>query len=207
MKLSRQRLSQIKAAFEQRSGRKWADFFSKSSEIVLFGSWAVGRETAKSDLDILCVGNRRQARASKLDLLYYPEKFLITETWLTSELAIHIARYGVWLKGSGGWRQKVHITPETLAKKKEQVLIRFSRLECSLRFGPATIWAKEHFKLRRDLQRLAYLSAGKASPPSALLDDQWSTASADKKADLIELLRHTVQDLLLRSAAFVKSQP
>lgn len=160
-------------AFELRAKIPWNDLVEKSSEIILFGSWALGKETPRSDIDLLCVDYRGRIKTPGVDILAYPRSFIESEAWLSSELAVHISRYGVLLKGDGVWRQSARITPETLARKKEQVLIRAIRLSCSLRLS-SKARSLELVKLRRDLQRLLSLSQGTPTPPTVLLDEQWT---------------------------------
>lgn len=173
MGLTDNRRQAIIAAFELRASIPWNELFEKSSEVVLFGSWALGKETPRSDIDLLCVDFRRRIKTPGVDILAYPKSFIESEAWLSSELAVHIAHYGVMLKGDGSWRQSARITSETLTRKKEQVLIRAVRLSCSLNH-PSTARSLELIKLRRDLQRLRFLSQGAPTPPTALLDEQWA---------------------------------
>ncbi len=181
MGLSEARCQAIITAFEQRAKVPWGELVDTSSEIVLFGSWAVGKETPRSDIDLLCVDYHRRAKAPGLDLLAYPRSFIESEEWLASELAVHIAYYGVLLKGDGAWRKFAHITPETITRKKEQVLTRAVRLSCSLQ-DLSKARSLEVVKLRRDLQRLLLLSEGSPTPPTALLDEEWSSNRAVRDA-------------------------
>lgn len=173
------------AAFELRTNLRWNELVEGSSEVVLFGSWAVGKETPRSDIDLLCVDYHRRIKATGVDVLAYPKSFIESEAWLSSELAVHIAHYGVLLKGSAAWRQSASITVETLARKKEQVMIRSVRLSCSLR-NPSKTRSLELVKLRRDLQRLVSLSKGTPTPPTVLLDEQW----ASNRATRVECREH-----------------
>ena len=42
---------------------------------------------------------------------------LMTEEWLGSELASHVACYGVWIKGAGAWRSHASVSPNVVARK------------------------------------------------------------------------------------------
>ena len=95
--------------------------------------------------------------------------------WLGSELAGHISRYGVWLKGPGDWRRQTSVGQEA-ANQKERRLVSLVR---SVKHS----WTKLHpaFQLkycvtiRRELQRLLLLRAAVPIPPTPLLDSEWLT--------------------------------
>src|ERR1700687_3574597 len=79
----------------------------RSAEIVVVGSYAAGLHTTDSDLDVLCVGNGPRLKSRSLDLSWVSEKNICGDAWLGSELAGHIAKYGIWLRGEGHWRAHV----------------------------------------------------------------------------------------------------
>jgi predicted nucleotidyltransferase len=95
-----------------------------SSEAVLFGSYATGCENLNSDIDILFVGNNKHKSSRFFDFVWIKKERLESKTWLSSELAIHIAKYGQWLKGSGSWRNQVFFSPAALISKKQRIFER-----------------------------------------------------------------------------------
>jgi len=152
----------------------WADFPREPVEIVVFGSRAAGMSRRASDLDILAVGNHAsRVKRFGIDLISIPATDLASPTWLGSELAGHISRYGLWLKGSGAWREDVFVGHEAAAQKERRLVSLVRSVKHS--------WAKLHpaFQLkyrvtvRRELQRLALLRAAIPIPPTRVLDLEW----------------------------------
>jgi hypothetical protein len=116
--LSRRLRSRISGAGLDISG-----FYGLAIEIAVFGSRAIEVNGRISDLDVLMVGDsRRRIKQAGLDLICIPSSDLASAKWLESELAGHISKYGVWLKGPGHWRSQV-VTGRGAEKRKERRLI------------------------------------------------------------------------------------
>jgi hypothetical protein len=134
-------------------------------------------------------------------LLWLPEDQLGKREWLQSELASHISLFGVWILGKGDWRRDVTLTESAVTKK----IVGISRhVETVNRhweqFAPP-YQEKHHRLIRRNLQRLWLLGAGRAVPPTRLLDDAWKR-QPDKRERWLELSRfplipHSVRTLLI----------
>jgi Nucleotidyltransferase domain len=159
----------------------WADLSRESVEIVIFGSRAVGMGRRASDLDILAVGNSAsRIKRFGIDLISIPAGHTASPRWLSSELAGHIARYGVWLKGSGVWREHVFVGREAAAQKERRLVSLVRSVKHS--------WAKLHpaFQLkyrvtiRRELQRLILLQAAVPIPPTRVLDLEWRSRNSER---------------------------
>jgi len=149
------------------------DIEERASQIVLFGSRAAGVAGPESDWDLLCIGDGESIHLSRLDLIWVSEKDLTTRKWLGSELATHIAAYGKWLLGVDSWSQKAFVSRRAKQTKRRAVLTQsqeLSRLWSSLL---PSRQAKQARRLRRQVQRLAYLVDGRAVPSSPLLDLAW----------------------------------
>src|SRR4051812_36427132 len=86
-----------------------ARFFAEPDEIVVFGSRAVGVESPNSDLDVLAVGGVDRFRTCGLHVIPVGVERSKTPEWRDSELATHVAAYGVWISGSDGWRNDARI--------------------------------------------------------------------------------------------------
>src|SRR5258708_3653633 len=72
----------------------------EASEVIVFGSMSAGLDRPDSDLDVLCIGDLDYKLKSKqLDLLAVSSATRQSEAWLQSELATHVVKYGVWIKG------------------------------------------------------------------------------------------------------------
>jgi len=162
-----------------------------AAEIVVFGSYATGLDTSESDIDILCVGNGLRQKSRSLDLSWVSDAAVCERAWLGSELAGHIAKYGVWIKGTGQWRTCVFGGAEAIERKRKRVI---SLSRTAYRF-----WDKLHpifqeqynITIRRELQRLALLLSGVRIPPTRLLDDEWG----DGKHDTLLALRDSIKEL------------
>ena len=95
-----------------------------SIEAVLFGSYAYGCEHMESDIDILFVGDKKRKASRYFDFIWVKPERIKSKTWLSSELAIHIANYGIWLKGDGAWRNQVFFSQAASTRKKQRIFER-----------------------------------------------------------------------------------
>lgn len=141
--------------------------------LAVFGSRAVGLERFDSDWDIFCVGATLRPRASDLDFVLRSTDEAEATRWLASELAHHIAVFGVWLTDVPSWLSAVRHSEAAVTAKAEAIA---DTVHCLRgRWGRLlpTQRAKYLQRLRRDLQRLHVLSTGAAVPPTALLDRSW----------------------------------
>lgn len=142
-----------------------------ADEVIVFGSTAAGVARADSDVDLLCIGQVRSVHTQYLDLTCVPREFVGTPEWRQSELANHVAAYGVWLKGNGSWRRRVFIDAYTIARKHRAVANHIEALDkrwSSL----AERFQRSHLQaIQRNLQRLQLMRAGKPVCPTALLGD------------------------------------
>jgi predicted nucleotidyltransferase len=144
-----------------------------AAEIVVFGSYAAGLSRADSDIDVLCVGNGLRLKSRSLDLSWVSEDNLSEDAWLGSELAGHIAKYGIWLRGDGRWRATVFGGAPAIDRKRKRII--------SLSRTVSHFWDRLHpifqdqygITIRRELQRLAMLEAQVQVPPTKVLDDEW----------------------------------
>ena len=171
-------LAQVYAAIDQ---LHWDDVLESAAEIVVFGSRAAGVNSASSDLDVLCIGDGTRHKFPHLDLIWTPERERDSQAWLSSELAGHIARYGIWIAGAGSWREGVKTGADAVRHKESRIL--------NLAAGLAAHWSRLHpdfrvkylISLRREIQRLMVLREGEAVPPTPLLDKAWQAGGAGLK--------------------------
>ena len=153
-------------------------------ELVVFGSYAAGLNTAQSDIDVLCVGNGRRLKSHSLDLLWVSEDELDTNRWLGSELAGHISAYGIWVRGDGLWRNSVFGGAHAIERKRRRII--------SLSKTAVNFWSRLHstfqgqydISIRRELQRLELLLNGTQIPPTKVLDDKWCQGKRDSVFNL-----------------------
>ena len=174
------------------------------SELVLFGSRAVGLETRTSDWDVLVVGDSRIHVPNNVDQVVISRDRLISPNWLGSELAGHVVKYGEWLIGEPSWVKRVASSERAVDRKADRIVRRFLNLERNWSALHAAYREKILVAIRRDLQRLQFLRDGIAVPPTAALDSQWSAEVADPRKrweTLFDDNNHVpcyVQDTLLK---------
>lgn len=181
-------MSEASLVLEDVFGAAVADLRRSADQIVLFGSRAAGLARPHSDWDLLIVGEDRPHGCAALDLVWVSPRELTTGSWLGSELAGHVASWGRWLHGEPGWTSAVLHDEQAAARKALRVASKLQALERTWDLlGPA--YRRRHLLLlRRDLQRHGLLSLGQSVPPSALLDDAW-TSCADPQDELRRLAR------------------
>lgn len=166
-----------------------------SDEVVVFGSRAAGLSTAESDWDVLVVGVGTTAIHSKqLDLVVVAPATLMTEEWLGSELASHVARYGIWLKGAGAWRSHARVAPNVVSKKAARLRRQVGTFGKLFQRRNSARELKHRTLLRRSLQRLHRMQHEDPVPPTRVLDEEWrQLASAARLALLDDVAsRHPV---------------
>ena len=159
-------------------GISWSDLSSQCREIVLFGSRAVGVENESSDWDLLCVGLGKNLRNESLELLWVTPEKTNQSDWLGSELASHIASYGVWLIGESKWKRNVYVSAESIEHKLKKLRARLEGYSSSWSHLSHPYRIEKVRTLRRDVQRLLLLRKGAAIPANAVLDMQWDSANA-----------------------------
>jgi len=161
-----------------RDRRLFDQLFEKSVDVIIFGSRAAGVHSRSSDLDILCVGFCERKRAERLDIVTRRPLEVEDRKWLGSELASHIAAYGIVIVGSAHWKKAVHLSDAAVSRKERRVL--------ALVDGLWSYWDRIHVDfrrkylttIRREVQRLQLLREGIAVPPSPILDRKWDAYGA-----------------------------
>jgi hypothetical protein len=151
----------------------WPRLVESAVEIVLFGSRAQECEKPDSDWDLLCVGTESVRRIGGVHLVWIRPDQLFTPEWLGSELAGHVATYGIWLLGTGTWRKQVFVSPIAVTRKEQ--LLR-ARIQALVRYADDLYASRRDYyglRIRRDVQRLLIIRDGGAVPSSPLLDSQW----------------------------------
>jgi predicted nucleotidyltransferase len=101
--------------------KEFFDSYEKSSQVVIFGSFACGCENSRSDIDILFVGEGKKRGYKGLDFIWFKPQRISSKSWLGSELATHIAAYGIWAKGDNHWRDLVFFSKAAIKRKKERI--------------------------------------------------------------------------------------
>lgn len=155
-----------------------------AQEIVIFGSYATGLHTRESDIDVLCIGNGPRLKSHSLDLLWVPKNNLDSDKWLGSELAGHITKYGVWVRGDGVWRSSVFSGAYAIERKRRRI-VSLSRTATRFWSGLHSIFQDQYdTSIRRELQRLALLLNNVQIPPTKVLDDEWDQGNHEGVIEL-----------------------
>ncbi len=154
-------------------GLSWRDMTRKAHEVIVFGSASVGADRRDSDLDLLIIGVGKRFKKRDLDIVFKTKRESLSPKWLGSELADHVARYGVWLKGVGRWRRTVLVGNAAVDFKRHLIRSRARALFAAWETLGEPYRIKHVIKLRRDLQRLECLIEGKSIPPTPYLDKEW----------------------------------
>ena len=156
------------------------DSLCDASEIVVFGSHAAREGHRGSDIDVLLVGRPGRINRGGLDVISVSSERVMTSQWLGSELASHIAEYGVWRRGTGDWKK-------TAIQSLGAEIAKVRRLKGLIR-ALAENWSELHpifhrryrKVVRREIQRLNLLRHGFAVPPTAVLDREWKQNRGDR---------------------------
>ena len=167
----------------------WSVLKETAQEIILYGSRAVGVERESSDWDFLCVGYESDFRAAKVHIKWYSPEFMLSEKWLGSELAGHISKYGVWLKGNPKWLSKVYVSKQALHHKEKLICGHLSGLRKAWPYLEDNYRAFKYQKVRRHLQRFERLRNKLAVPPTAILDKEWDSLTSSRK-EFLEILKN-----------------
>ncbi len=138
------------------------------NEAVLFGSYAYGCEHKESDIDILFIGDKKRKSSKYYDFIWVKPTRLKSKTWLCSELAIHIAKYGIWLKGTDNWRNHVFYDRSAISRKKQRIyerLIHIYLQKDKLSFAKKNIFIQ---KIILNTLRLKNLENNIPNPPTCV---------------------------------------
>ncbi len=155
-------------------GRAADELLRTTSAIIGFGSRAALVNRQNSDLDILCISRERHVlRSHLIDCVWLSAPEAEHSLWLGSELAGHIASFGVSLHGEWEWRTAVNVS----SRAQDRKVVRVSSLlrNMSARWAALTpvFQAKYAITLRRELQRLNILMKRSPVPPTPALDSEW----------------------------------
>jgi hypothetical protein len=157
-----------------RTGISYRELKAAADEIVLFGSRAAGEARRSSDWDLLCVGPSKTQLNATIDMVWLIPQKVESAAWLGSELAGHVAKYGVWLKGRNLWERHVFRSNLAVERKTVRISEELDALTRAARLSPP-YFLKYAALVRRDVQRLACLLKCVPVPPTAVLDRDWPT--------------------------------
>lgn len=159
-------------------GLSWDRLRREATGIVLFGSRAAGLGSATSDWDILCIGPRGPKPSGVVDLVWVDPRVLESSRWLGSELAMHVAAFGMPLTGLHPWVSSVFTSADAVSRKLRRVVHKIRGMEPAWPVLTPAQRTRHSRWLRLELQRLEKLQAGRPVPPTALLDWEWARSTA-----------------------------
>ena len=184
-------------------GLNWARLTMNAEQVIVFGSYALSAHSSNSDLDVLCVGEGKTFKSSKLHIIWIPRSWTQSKQWLGSELATHIAAYGKWIKGNNDWAFRTKPSRATIANKRENIIDRLKAAERHWNNLLPTFQRIQLLKMRRDLQRYKLMQQGQAPVPKTLLDSEWRRLN--KSDNWVKLLNKN-SDVARRMKKFLAVQ-
>ena len=141
------------------------------ADVIIFGSYASGLESKSSDIDVFGVGEvRTHYKTPAIEIMILPEHDLYSDLWLGSELANHVAAFGIPLGPRPAWLDLAKIGPDAAARKQRRVRAYVRSLERHWQQLSPSAKCRYEIKLRRELQRLQLLQVGKPVPSTPALD-------------------------------------
>jgi predicted nucleotidyltransferase len=165
---------------------KYNFLFGKSEQVVIFGSYASGVQRSQSDIDILFVTDEKGYKSKYLDFVCIEPKRIKLRTWLGTELANHVAQYGLWVKGDDSWRKDAVISKEALDRKKLMILHRLSHLYVKGNRISESLMLTLFQDVVLDSFRLIQMSEGFPVPANKILIDRFIQ---DKRNILDEIVK------------------
>ena len=155
------------------AGLPWRQLSARAEQVILFGSYAAGCASPRSDIDLICVGQGPRRSSRDLHLLWIASKVINNPEWTKTEIGAHVAKYGVWLKGERRIGPPKPASSRAIDRKFHQISDRSQVLAARWSQLSPRFRNEQVLKLRRDIQRLDLLTSGQAVPPNTVLDQQW----------------------------------
>jgi predicted nucleotidyltransferase len=190
--------------------------FHDATEVIIFGSMAAGLDRFDSDIDVLCIGNHDyKLKSRSMDLIAVPCRVTEAQSWLGTELATHVVKYGIWIKGVPQWKNNVYFAQTTIEAKRRRICAFLTSLQHPWFRLQGCFREKYSVKLRRETQRLILLERNTPIPPTRALDEA-RVATRQPTNEVCERLRqlspstgdHWLEDLIGRvDAHFLRGQP
>lgn len=151
-------------------GHDFNSLAKSSHAIFLFGSRATNVGRDDSDWDLLCISSEKSIRSEHVDLICVQPERAKSYRWMSSELASHVAHYGVLVHGESKWIKRSAISDRAISKKREKIIRRVSIVHPWWNDFAAHIKQKHLRLIRNDLSRFNCLVNGRPVPPTPLLE-------------------------------------
>lgn len=147
-------------------------YFQEATEVILFGSYAQNQNTPSSDIDILFINTKNSYRSENVDFITLNPKNIHRKSWLGSEIANHIAKYGLWLKGEGEWKDKTFVSSNSIKKKKERIYKRMISIYLKKETLSSDSAEKLFKRVILDLGRLTFLNNKESVPTTQSIKEK-----------------------------------
>jgi hypothetical protein len=149
-------------------------------QLVLFGSRAADVARSTSDWDVLVVhAVRVRSPRRNVDVVSLRPEQLSSDLWLGSELAGHVAHYGIWLVGEPDWTTSVTRSNRAIQRKATRIVRRATNLQRQWKLLDRPYRLDFARALRRDIQRCLSLVQGEPVAPTKVIDERWRLDSLD----------------------------
>ena len=163
---------------------KFDYLLNKSEQAVIFGSYASGFQLDESDIDILFISKEKNIKTKYLDFICIKPDKLHLKSWLGTELANHVASFGIWIKGDDSWKHEVFISNSSLERKKIIILNRLAHLFVKKNSISQTLMLRLFEDVLLDSYRLIQMDEGCAVPSNVVLINRFIN---DNRNILVEL--------------------
>jgi hypothetical protein len=139
-------------------------------EVILFGSYACGSQYEKSDIDILVVNETpERLKNRQIDLIGLSQTEVGSARWVRSELAHHVATYGVWLKGKSTWARLARPGLGAIRRKENRIVALSGRSFLSRDVWPRAFVIRSLTSVCLDIMRLQHLERRHPVPSRQML--------------------------------------
>lgn len=189
----------------QSVGWTWEALQRRAESIVVFGSLAVSGGTHFGDVDILCVGEGQTRITPRIDLVWLSKEAIVSPSWLQSELAGHVASYGICVKGDFCWADNVAPNSDNIVRKRHSIQRHVKTASKYWHVFTADFRVQHRRLIRRQIQRLGKLINQEPIPCSNQLDDEWRRRDSSELLILVRQIglppirRKWVIDVVLQS--------
>jgi predicted nucleotidyltransferase len=173
MKSEKTRLRQKARSAAESDGLAWGTLVKSAKQMIVFGSQACGLQLPDSDFDLLCIGKGKPVKSKRIHVIWVGKKRFEDPKWLGSELATHISKYGIWIKGRKPWSEELKPDDNAAERKRQRITARADALLAEWKNLLPIFRRKQIVRLRRDLQRLEHLKRKEPMMPTRCLDTEW----------------------------------
>jgi hypothetical protein len=167
--------------------------------VWLFGSRAAGCAMPESDWDVLVLdpaARSGRTRIGVIDLVTVGWTNEHPGRWLSSELAVHVSRYGRLVIGERTWTSAVN-TRAAAEAKAARTNRRLHALCRAWRNLSVEHRNRRSVEMRRDVQRCLALADRETVPATQVLDLEWNQAGRGARASAVTRFCRVESPLLL----------